>query len=101
MNPKHEVPIFDHDGQIVTESRGIAKYFHENFNQDLEKNDHWYPKDPEERAKVRSVWYLIITWIHEFLIQIFHEYHYFDNKNWRKFGKIQNSRLGFCKWVSS
>jgi len=52
MNPKHEVPIFDHDGKIVTESRGIAKYFHENFNQDLEKNDHWYPKDPEERAKV-------------------------------------------------
>ena len=54
MNPKHEVPIFDHDGQIVTESRGIAKYFHENFNQDIEKNDHWYPKDPQERAKVRS-----------------------------------------------
>ena len=58
MNPKHEVPIFDHDGQIVTESRGIAKYFHENFNQDLEKNDHWYPKDPEERAKVRSISFL-------------------------------------------
>ena len=58
MNPKHEVPIFDHDGKIVTESRGIAKYFHENFNQDIEKNDHWYPKDPSERAKVRSIYFL-------------------------------------------
>ena len=82
MNPKHQVPIFDHDGQIVTESRGIAKYFHENFNQDLEKNDHWYPKDPEERAKVRFITFfsisllssqvvrcfLLITWFQQFPI---------------------------------
>ena len=53
INPRHEVPVFDHDGQFITQSRTIAKYFHENFNQDLEGNDHWYPKDPEERAKVR------------------------------------------------
>ena len=53
MNPRHEVPVFDHDGKFITQSRTIAKYFHENFNQDLEGNDHWYPKDPEERAKVR------------------------------------------------
>jgi len=38
----------------VTESREIAKYFHENFNTDLEKNDHWYPSDREERAKVQE-----------------------------------------------
>ena len=61
MNPRHEVPVFDHDGKFITQSRTIAKYFHENFNQDLEGNDHWYPKDPEERAKVRiwaqSIWF--------------------------------------------
>ena len=54
-NPKHEVPVFVHEGKIITESRNIAKYFHENFNQDLEKNDHWYPKNEEERAKVSIV----------------------------------------------
>ena len=52
INPKHEVPVFNHDGQIITESRGIAKYFHEHFNADSEKNDHWYPKDPEKRKEV-------------------------------------------------
>ena len=53
MNPKHEVPVFDHEGKIITESREIAKYFHENFNQDFHFNDHWYPSDQEERAKVK------------------------------------------------
>ena len=52
MNPKHEVPVFDQNGTFVTESREIAKYFHENFNTDLEENDHWYPRDPEGRKKV-------------------------------------------------
>ena len=52
INPKHEVPAFDHNGEYVTESREIAKYFHENFNQNEHDNDHWYPKDPEKRAKV-------------------------------------------------
>ena len=52
VNPKHEVPAFDHNGIYVTESRTIAKYFHENFNKNQEANDHWYPKDPEKRAKV-------------------------------------------------
>ena len=51
-NPKHMVPVFDHGGKYVTESRIIAKYFHENFNNDKEKYDHWYPSDPEQRAKV-------------------------------------------------
>ena len=50
---KHEVPVFDHEGKIITESREIAKYFHENFNQDFHFNDHWYPSDQEERAKVK------------------------------------------------
>ena len=54
INPKHEVPVFDHDGQIITESRNIAKYFHEHFNNGFEENDHWYPANPEERAKVRQ-----------------------------------------------
>merc|ERR1712136_7950 len=54
VNPNHQVPAFDHDGKYVTESREIAKYFHENFNTDLEKNDHWYPSDREERAKVQE-----------------------------------------------
>ena len=59
MNPKHEVPIFvtvDEQGkvsQVITESRQIAKHFHKNYNKDEKKNDHWYPSDPEERAKVR------------------------------------------------
>ena len=52
MNPKHEVPVFDHDGKFITESREIAKYFHEHFNIAPEDNDHWYPSDPEERQKV-------------------------------------------------
>ena len=53
MNPKHEVPVFDHNGTFVTESREIAKYFHENFNTAPEENDHWYPCNPEERKKVK------------------------------------------------
>jgi len=58
MNPKHEVPIFvtvDDQGKVshvITESRQIAKHFHKNYNKDEKKNDHWYPSDPEERAKV-------------------------------------------------
>ena len=52
MNPKHEVPVFDHDGAFITQSRDIARYFHQHFNMDPEANDHWYPQDPEERRKV-------------------------------------------------
>jgi len=52
VNPKHEVPAFDHNGDYVTESREIAKYFHEYFNKNEEINDHWYPKDPQKRSKV-------------------------------------------------
>ena len=52
INPKHMVPAFDHDGKYVTESRTIARYFHEHFNQDVEGNDHWYPSNPDARAKV-------------------------------------------------
>ena len=40
INPKHEVPAFDHNGEYVTESREIAKYFHENFNKNENDNDH-------------------------------------------------------------
>lgn len=52
INPKHEVPAFDHNDEYVTESRAIAKYFHEHFNKDIETNNHWYPNDAHERAKV-------------------------------------------------
>ena len=52
VNPNHEVPAFDHDGKYVSQSREIAKYFHDNFNTEKEKNDHWYPSDSEKRAKV-------------------------------------------------
>ena len=55
MNPKHEVPVFDHNGKFITESREIAKYFHENFNMAPDENDHWYPSDPEERKKVNKM----------------------------------------------
>ena len=55
MNPKHEVPVFDHNGTFITESREIAKYFHENFNMAPEENDHWYPSDLEERKKVSKI----------------------------------------------
>ena len=54
INPKHEVPAFDHEGKYITESRTIAKYFHEHFNTDLEGNDHWYPSNPEKRVKVEE-----------------------------------------------
>ena len=54
MNPKHEVPVFDHNGKFITESREIAKYFHENFNMAPEENDHWYPSDSEERKRVKN-----------------------------------------------
>lgn len=52
VNPRHEVPAFDHNGEYITESRSIARYFHENFNKDVNGNDHWYPSDGEERSKV-------------------------------------------------
>ena len=58
INPKHQVPVFvtyDDDGgveEVVTESREIAKHFHAHFNLESDKNDHWYPSDPTERAKV-------------------------------------------------
>ena len=58
INPKHQVPVFvtydDTEAvkEIVIESREIAKHFHTKYNQDAAKNDHWYPNDPAERAKV-------------------------------------------------
>jgi glutathione S-transferase len=52
INPRHEVPAFDHNGEYITQSRSIAKYFHENFNKDADANEHWYPSNVEERAKV-------------------------------------------------
>jgi len=52
INPRHEVPAFDHNGEYIAQSRSIAKYFHENFNKDEDANEHWYPSNVEERAKV-------------------------------------------------
>ena len=60
---QNEVPVFVHEGKVITESRNIAKYFHENFNQELEKNDHWYPKNEEERAKVSILIQWCVMWL--------------------------------------
>ena len=55
INPKHEVPAFVHDDEYITESRAIAKYFHEFFNNAGDLNDHWYPSDPDQR-KIVDEW---------------------------------------------
>jgi len=54
VNPKNQVPAFDHNGKYVTQSKEIAKYFHEHFNTDKENNDHWYPSNNEKRAKIQE-----------------------------------------------
>merc|ERR1719210_3010643 len=38
--------------KIYQVPREIAKHFHAHFNLEPDKNDHWYPSDPTERAKV-------------------------------------------------
>jgi glutathione S-transferase len=51
INPNHQVPAFDDDGEYMAESRDICRYFMDTYNKDS-NNDHWYPKDPAKRQEV-------------------------------------------------
>merc|ERR1712192_190222 len=47
VNPKHQVPALEENGVFMAESR----HFFDEYNKN-DKNDHWYPKDPEKRQEV-------------------------------------------------
>merc|ERR1712172_175513 len=51
VNPKHQVPALEENGAFMAESRYICRHFFDEYNKN-DKNDHWYPKDPEKRQEV-------------------------------------------------
>lgn len=48
LNPMQKVPVMDDDGFVLTESDAILKYLAIKYH----VPDHWYPRQPERRAKV-------------------------------------------------
>jgi len=53
INSKHKVPVLEEDGVYIDESLDIVRHLFNKYNRHSD-NDHWYPKDPEKRAKVDS-----------------------------------------------
>ncbi|XP_072037450.1 glutathione S-transferase theta-3-like [Amphiura filiformis] len=56
LNPRHTVPVMDEDGFVIWESAAIVKYLAGKY----QTSDHWYPSDPQQRAKVDEV----LEWRH-------------------------------------
>lgn len=48
LNPMQKVPVIVDNGLVLTESDAILKYLANKY----EVPDHWYPRQPERRAKV-------------------------------------------------
>ncbi|KAK9521937.1 hypothetical protein VZT92_018440 [Zoarces viviparus] len=48
MNPMQKVPVMEDNGFILTESDAIMKYLSTRYD----VPDHWYPRQPERRARV-------------------------------------------------
>ncbi|XP_062310254.1 glutathione S-transferase theta-2 [Osmerus eperlanus] len=48
LNPMQKVPVIDDNGFVLTESDAILKYLATKYH----VPDHWYPKQPERRARV-------------------------------------------------
>ncbi|KAL2092275.1 hypothetical protein ACEWY4_012073 [Coilia grayii] len=48
LNPMQKVPVMVDNGFVLTESDAILKYLATKYN----APDHWYPRQPEKRAKV-------------------------------------------------
>ncbi|KAK2838230.1 hypothetical protein Q5P01_015442 [Channa striata] len=48
LNPMQKVPVMVLDGFVLTESDAILKYLATKYN----IPDHWYPRQPERRARV-------------------------------------------------
>ncbi|KAF3695248.1 Glutathione S-transferase theta-1 [Channa argus] len=48
LNPMQKVPVMVVDGFVLTESDAILKYLATKYN----IPDHWYPRQPERRARV-------------------------------------------------
>ncbi|XP_063050881.1 glutathione S-transferase theta-2 [Engraulis encrasicolus] len=48
LNPMQRVPVMVDNGFVLTESDAILKYLATKYN----APDHWYPREPQRRAKV-------------------------------------------------
>ncbi|XP_061836013.2 glutathione S-transferase theta-2 isoform X2 [Nerophis lumbriciformis] len=48
INPNNKVPVIDDDGFVLTESDAILKYLCTKYD----VAEHWYPRQPERRARV-------------------------------------------------
>ncbi|KAG7999724.1 Glutathione S-transferase theta-1 [Nibea albiflora] len=48
LNPMQKVPVLEDNGFVLTESDAILKYLATKYN----VPEHWYPRQPERRARV-------------------------------------------------
>ncbi|KAK3514820.1 hypothetical protein QTP70_032530 [Hemibagrus guttatus] len=62
LNPMQKVPVMEKDGFILTESDAILKYLTAAYS----VSDHWYPRQPEKRARVDeyTAWHHMNTRLH-------------------------------------
>ncbi len=54
INPKHQVPALLDGGDVIVESRDIARFLLDTYCRDRPELDHLYPVDPQGRARVDS-----------------------------------------------
>jgi maleylacetoacetate isomerase len=59
VNPQGLVPVLEHDGQVLTQSMAICEYLEEVY-----KHPPLLPKEPLERARVRSLTLQVACEIH-------------------------------------
>ncbi|XP_061749706.1 glutathione S-transferase theta-2 isoform X2 [Nerophis ophidion] len=71
INPVQKVPVIEVDGFVLTESAAILKYLCSKY----EVAEHWYPRQPERRARVEeyTAWHHTNTRAHAakvFLLEV-------------------------------
>ena len=59
MNPMGQIPVMKDNDFVLTESHAILRYLSQKFKVE----DHWYPNDLKQRAKVDQY----LDWHHTFL----------------------------------